>query len=189
MFYGCVKTPIGWLLLAGSEQALQMVRFPRRCTTDAPQGTAGLDNYFDLEHSKSRYLSTWEKAKCSSAAKELYKEATNQFTKYFDGKLSVFELPLDPFHTVSEKEFRKQVWAELVRIPYGETLEYGQVAANLGNPDASQAVGGANASNPLPILMPCHRVVGKDGKLTGYTGGICRQGYLIGLECPRKDKN
>ncbi len=189
MFYSYVETPIGRLLLAGSEQALQMVRFPRRCTTDAPRGKARLANYFDLERPKSYYSPTWEKAKCSSAAKEFYKKATRQFTEYFEGERFVFDLNLDPFATVPKTDFRKLVWAALARIPYGETLEYGQVAANLGKPKAAQAVGGANASNPLPIIVPCHRVVAKGGKLTGYTGGIRRQGYLIDLECPRKGKN
>ena len=108
-------------------------------------------------------------------------EAERQLTEYFAGTLTRFELPL-----ASEgSEFQKKVWAELQRIPYGETATYGEIAARLGyEPVVSRAVGLANASNRLPIVVPCHRVIGSDGKLTGYAGGIERKQALLELEQP-----
>ena len=108
-------------------------------------------------------------------------EAEQQLTEYFDGKRTEFDLPL-----ASEgSEFQKKVWAELRRIPYGETATYGDIARRLGyEPVISRAVGTANASNPLPIVVPCHRVIGSDGKLTGYAGGVDRKRALLELEQP-----
>jgi methylated-DNA-[protein]-cysteine S-methyltransferase len=107
--------------------------------------------------------------------------AEGQLTEYFAGERTAFELPL-----ASEgSEFQKKVWAELQRIPYGETSTYGDVAKRLGyEPVISRAVGVANATNPLPIVVPCHRVIGSDGKLTGYAGGIDRKQALLELEQP-----
>jgi methylated-DNA-[protein]-cysteine S-methyltransferase len=100
---------------------------------------------------------------------------------YFDGRRTEFDLPL-----ASEgSEFQKKVWAELRRIPYGETATYGEIARRLGyEPVIARAVGVANASNPLPIVVPCHRVIGSDGKLTGYAGGVHRKSALLELEQP-----
>jgi methylated-DNA-[protein]-cysteine S-methyltransferase len=108
-------------------------------------------------------------------------EAERQLSEYFDGKRTEFDLPL-----ASEgSEFQKKVWAELRRIPYGETATYGDIARRLGyEPVISRAVGVANASNPLPIVVPCHRVIGSDGKLTGYAGGVERKRALLELEQP-----
>jgi methylated-DNA-[protein]-cysteine S-methyltransferase len=108
-------------------------------------------------------------------------QAEQQLAEYFDGTRTEFDLPL-----ASEgSEFRKKVWAELQRIPYGETATYGEIAQRLGyEPVISRAVGVANASNPLPIVVPCHRVIGSDGKLTGYAGGIERKQALLELEQP-----
>jgi methylated-DNA-[protein]-cysteine S-methyltransferase len=108
-------------------------------------------------------------------------EAERQLSEYFDGKRTEFDLPL-----ASEgSEFQKKVWAELRRIPYGETATYGEIARRLGyEPVISRAVGVANASNPLPIVVPCHRVIGSDGKLTGYAGGVARKQALLELEQP-----
>src|SRR5690349_10891014 len=107
--------------------------------------------------------------------------AQRQLTEYFAGERSAFDLPL-----ASEgSEFQKKVWAELQRIPYGETASYGDIARRLGyEPVISRAVGVANASNPLPIVVPCHRVVGSDGSLTGYAGGVERKRILLELEVP-----
>jgi methylated-DNA-[protein]-cysteine S-methyltransferase len=108
-------------------------------------------------------------------------EAERQLSDYFDGKRTEFDLPL-----ASEgSEFQKKVWAELRRIPYGQTATYGDIARRLGyEPVISRAVGVANASNPLPIVVPCHRVIGSDGKLTGYAGGVDRKRALLELEQP-----
>jgi methylated-DNA-[protein]-cysteine S-methyltransferase len=107
--------------------------------------------------------------------------AERQLTEYFAGTRTEFDLPLASEGT----EFQKKVWAELGRIPYGETATYGDIAKRLGyEPVISRAVGVANASNPLPIVVPCHRVIGSDGKLTGYAGGIDRKQALLELEQP-----
>lgn len=108
-------------------------------------------------------------------------EAARQLSEYFAGDRTDFDLPL-----ASEgSEFQKKVWAELHRIPYGETATYGQIAKRLGyEPVISRAVGVANASNALPIVVPCHRVIGSNGKLTGYAGGIERKRMLLELEQP-----
>ena len=108
-------------------------------------------------------------------------QTERQLSEYFDGTRTEFDLPL-----ASEgSEFQKKVWAELRRIPYGETATYGDIARRLGyEPVISRAVGTANASNPLPIVVPCHRVIGSDGKLTGYAGGIERKRILLEMEQP-----
>lgn len=113
------------------------------------------------------------------ARKGIYLEdARAQLLEYFAGKRRVFDLPLSPQGT----EFQLRVWAALRAIPYGETRSYQQVAESLGNSKATRAVGMANNRNPLPILIPCHRVVGKDGRLVGYGGGLQRKRYLLDLE-------
>lgn len=107
--------------------------------------------------------------------------AESQLAEYFRGERTEFDLPL-----ASEgSEFQQKVWAELRQIPYGQTATYGDIARRLGyEPVISRAVGVANASNPLPIVVPCHRVIGSDGKLTGYAGGIDRKQALLELEQP-----
>ena len=94
------------------------------------------------------------------------------------GRRKVFDLPLAPEGT----PFQQEVWALLRTIPYGSTLSYGQVAAALGRPRAARAVGLANNRNPIPIIIPCHRVVGSGGQLTGYAGGLGRKRFLLELE-------
>lgn len=108
----------------------------------------------------------------------LLREAVRQLRAYFDGKLRSFDLPLDMQGT----EFQKRVWAELERIPYGKTRSYMQVAVAVGAPHAVRAVGAANGANPVPIVVPCHRVIGSDGKLTGYGGGLPLKKRLLELE-------
>ena len=97
---------------------------------------------------------------------------------YFAGELREFAVNLDPEGTT----FQLRVWRELSRIPYGETISYGQLATRIGNPKASRAVGLANGSNPISIIVPCHRVIGSNGKLTGYGGGLPIKEKLLGLE-------
>lgn len=105
-------------------------------------------------------------------------EATRQLAQYFAGDRTTFDLPLAPSGT----DFQKEVWAALRAIPYAETRSYGQLAIAVGRPGASRAVGLANGRNPLSIVVPCHRVVGADGKLTGYSGGPQRKQFLLDLE-------
>ncbi|HRP69326.1 MAG TPA: methylated-DNA--[protein]-cysteine S-methyltransferase [Turneriella sp.] len=108
----------------------------------------------------------------------IFNEATRQLNAYFSGKLKTFNLPIDPSGTT----FQKRVWRALMRIPYGETLSYGQLAHRVGNPNASRAVGLANGRNPISIIIPCHRVIGASGSLTGYGGGVERKRFLLELE-------
>lgn len=112
------------------------------------------------------------------AEEPLLQEAEEQLNEYFAGVRREFDLPLAPQGT----PFQQAVWAELQKIPYGETRTYGQLAAALGKPRASRAVGGACHCNPVAILIPCHRVVGANGSLTGYAGGLDIKEYLLELE-------
>ena len=105
-------------------------------------------------------------------------EARRQLEAYFAGKLKEFDLPLDLQGTA----FQVRVWRELERIPYGQTRSYMQVAANLGAEKAVRAVGAANGANPIPIVVPCHRVIGASGKLVGYGGGLPLKKRLLTLE-------
>ena len=104
----------------------------------------------------------------SPGSTRLLEDAANQLDEYFAGRRRRFELPLAPSGT----DFQHTVWEALVRIPYGTTTSYGELAATIGRPDAARAVGAANGKNPLSIVVPCHRVVGSSGALTGFAGGI-----------------
>ena len=108
----------------------------------------------------------------------LLAEAKKQLEQYFSGTLRSFTLPLRPEGT----PFQQKVWAALLQIPWGETRTYGQVAAMIGQPKACRAVGMANNRNPLPIFIPCHRVIGANGQLTGYAGGLSAKEHLLSLE-------
>jgi methylated-DNA-[protein]-cysteine S-methyltransferase len=101
-----------------------------------------------------------------------------QLTEYFAGTRRTFDLPLRPRGT----PFQERVWRELLEIPYGQTWSYGELARRIGNPSASRAVGLANGRNPISLVVPCHRVIGADGTLTGYGGGIERKRWLLGHE-------
>jgi len=107
-----------------------------------------------------------------------FKETIRQLHAYFAGELEDFALPLAPQGTA----FQLRVWKRLCDIPYGETISYGQLARRIGNPNASRAVGLANGANPIPIVIPCHRVIGSNGKLTGYGGGLPIKEKLLALE-------
>ncbi|WP_017580533.1 methylated-DNA--[protein]-cysteine S-methyltransferase [Nocardiopsis valliformis] len=107
-----------------------------------------------------------------------FTEVEQQLTAYFAGELKEFDLPLAPAGTA----WQLRVWRALTTIPYGETAGYGQLAEELGRPTASRAVGMANGRNPISIIVPCHRVIGANGSLTGYAGGLERKQYLLGLE-------
>ena len=104
-----------------------------------------------------------------------------QLDEYFDGKRQDFDLPLRPAGT----EFQRQVWQALQQIPYGETWSYGELAKHVGTPNAYRAVGAANGINPIPVIIPCHRVIGSNGKLTGFGGGLEAKAFLLNLESPQ----
>jgi methylated-DNA-[protein]-cysteine S-methyltransferase len=105
-------------------------------------------------------------------------ETIRQLRAYFSGALESFSLPLAPEGT----PFQLEVWRRLCDIPYGETISYGELARRIGHPKASRAVGLANGTNPIPIVIPCHRVIGSNGKLTGYGGGLPIKEKLLALE-------
>jgi methylated-DNA-[protein]-cysteine S-methyltransferase len=106
------------------------------------------------------------------------KEAERQLSSYFNGRLKKFTVPLDFKGT----DFQKSVWAALLTIPFGETRSYGEIARQIGRPQASRAVGAANGRNPISIIAPCHRVIGASGKLTGFAGGLEAKDQLLKLE-------
>jgi methylated-DNA-[protein]-cysteine S-methyltransferase len=105
-------------------------------------------------------------------------ETGRQLGEYFAGERRIFEVPL----SFAGTDFQKRVWAALLAIPFGETRSYGEIADQLGNPGAARAVGAANGRNPISIIAPCHRVVGSNGKLTGFAGGLEVKAFLLELE-------
>lgn len=109
---------------------------------------------------------------------DLIKECFKQLKEYFEGNRVKFDLPLDARGT----EFQKKVWNELLRIPYGETKSYKDIAVAMGNEKACRAIGMANNKNPIPIIIPCHRVIGSNGKLVGYAGGLNVKEKLLNIE-------
>ena len=118
----------------------------------------------------------WDDARCASVRAQL--------DAYFRGELRAFDVDVAPRGT----EFQRRVWDELRRIPYGETISYRALAERIGRPAAVRAVGRANATNPIPILVPCHRVIGADGSLTGYAGGMDAKRALLDLEAGRASR-
>jgi methylated-DNA-[protein]-cysteine S-methyltransferase len=153
MHYSQIDSPVGPLLLAADDAGLRQIIFMNGRDRAQPD-------------------SSWVQ---DSAA---FAEAARQLRAYFAGELELFDLPLAPVGT----PFQLQVWRRLCEIPYGETISYGELARRIGNPKASRAVGLANGSNPIPIIIPCHRVIGSNGKLTGYGGGLPIKEKLLALE-------
>jgi methylated-DNA-[protein]-cysteine S-methyltransferase len=151
--YTSMESPIGPLLLAGDEHGLHLVHFVNGRRPKSPSPG-------------------WVEDKIP------FKEAIRQLQAYFAGKLTAFELPL----ILEGTEFQLRVWGTLQKIPYGETVSYGQLAKRIGNPDAARAVGLANGSNPIPIIIPCHRVIGSNGDLTGFGAGLPTKKKLLALE-------
>jgi methylated-DNA-[protein]-cysteine S-methyltransferase len=154
VYYTQIESPIGRLLLAGDEAGLQQVNFVN-----------------------GRYQQLKPDPEWIEDPKPL-REATRQLCAYFGGELENFDLPL----TMQGTPFQLNVWKNLCDIPYGETISYGELACRVGNPKASRAVGLANGSNPVAIIVPCHRVIGSNGKLTGYGGGLPVKEKLLALE-------
>jgi methylated-DNA-[protein]-cysteine S-methyltransferase len=153
VYYTTTESPVGGLLLAGDASALRLVSFERSKHSAPP----GMDWKLD---------------------KEPFAEVIRQLQAYFRGELKEFDLPLEMEGT----EFQLRVWNALRTIPYGETVTYAQLAERIGNPKAVRAVGLANGSNPIPIIIPCHRVIGSDGSLTGFGGGLSTKKMLLELE-------
>ncbi len=136
---------------------------------------AGLSNLHMITGTGSRDVTiptTWKRND------SYFSDLKKQILAYFDGKQKIFNVVLNPQGT----DFQKRVWKALATIPFGETRSYGDIAAAIGNPRASRAVGGANARNPIPLIVPCHRVIGRNGKLTGFAGGLAAKEQLLRLE-------
>jgi methylated-DNA-[protein]-cysteine S-methyltransferase len=149
-----MDTPVGELTLVASARGLRAVLWPNERPGRVPVGkTAGHDPTAD--------------AILASAVRELQ--------EYFDGTRREFDLPLDPVGT----DFQQQAWRVLRTIPFGETISYGEQAARLGDKNKSRAVGAANGRNPISIIVPCHRVVGSTGKLTGFAAGVDAKAWLL----------
>jgi methylated-DNA-[protein]-cysteine S-methyltransferase len=131
------------------------------------------------EHSlTSLYMSPYHLPADSKRAAEPFADAVEQLEQYFAGERVEFDLTLDMQGT----DFQRNVWNALLTIPYGETRSYGEIANQIGRPDRARAVGAANGSNPISIIVPCHRVIGSDGSLTGYGGGLPRKRWLLDHE-------
>lgn len=151
--YCYYQSPIGQLMLIGSNGMLEALLFPNE------QQKGLIDTSFHYDEKP-------------------FRSVIEQLTEYFTGKRQHFSLELAPNGTT----FQQRVWQELRNIPYGQTTSYGEIAARLGNPKACRAVGMANGKNPIPIIVPCHRVIGKDGSLTGFGGGLEIKQHLLDLE-------
>ena len=161
-YYDVIETPIGALAFGGCEAGLHRVEF--------------LDAGVAAEAFASRL-----EADCGARAARGGAYATRaaaQLRAYFAGERTAFELTFAPRGSA----FRRAVWAALERIRYGETASYGELAQAIGWPGAARAVGSANRNNPLSVVVPCHRVIGADGALTGYGGGLERKAWLLALE-------
>jgi len=152
--YHHLDTPIGPVLIAADAEAIRRIAFPRNGEPVRPEPG-------------------WE-----HAARGPVGEAIRQLRDYFAGRRTGFDLPLAPEGT----PFQRAVWRQLQDIPYGGTISYSELARRVGNPKASRAVGSANGANPIPIVIPCHRVISADGKLRGFGGGLPVKQALLTLE-------
>jgi methylated-DNA-[protein]-cysteine S-methyltransferase len=152
-YYTLVDSPLGEILLVGDGRNLTALNFQEGTQPAAIE--AG-----------------WQRDEAPFA------EVIDQLRAYFSGELERFDLPLQPAGT----PFQQQVWRQLQAIPYGQTISYGELAQRLGKPGAARAVGLANGANPIPLIVPCHRVIGSNGQLTGYGGGLPIKRALLALE-------
>jgi methylated-DNA-[protein]-cysteine S-methyltransferase len=152
--YEDIDSPVGRLRLIAAAEALVGIWFEHG--RDAARGAGAL----------------------TRGSNAIIERTRSQLEEYFAGTRRVFTLPIEPRGT----EFQRRVWLRLTRIPYGDTMSYGALAADLGNARGSRAVGLANGSNPIPIVIPCHRVIGADGSLTGFGGGLPIKAKLLEFE-------
>lgn len=152
------------------------------CYFDSPVGPLRLaavdDGLRQIEFPPARPLVHTDGEVWREGNHPLLDAARSQLDEYFNGRLRTFDVPLAPRGT----EFQRVVWRELSRIPYGVTISYGELARRIGRVSASRAVGAANGRNPLPIIVPCHRVIGSNGTLTGFAGGLPTKQFLLRLE-------
>jgi methylated-DNA-[protein]-cysteine S-methyltransferase len=148
--YDYYDGPVGRLLLAGQEQTLHLISFANK------------------DH-KALIKENWVQEE------NVFQSAKVQLDAYFSGALEIFDLPLH----LNGSPFQNEVWRALCNIPFGETITYGELATRVGRPRGAQAVGAANGANPLPIVIPCHRVIGANNTLTGFGGGIETKRFLL----------
>ena len=153
MVYTTIESPLGPLLISGDDTGLRNVSFQA--------GTHALTPSADWVRDDAALV-----------------RAARQLREYFEGARRVFDLPLAPAGT----RFQLEVWRALILIPYGQTISYGELARRVGNPKGSRAVGAANGRNPLPLVIPCHRVIASNGALTGYGGGLWIKEALLNAE-------
>lgn len=163
VYYSEVDTEIGILTVAKTDNGVCWINFG-----------SNEDTLYQLKAWTKRWLNTDQLTKSDNELSEV----KNQLIDYFTGKRKVFDLSLDIYGT----SFQKLVWENLLNIPYGEVRSYKDIAAIINSPKSVRAVGGANQNNPLPIIMPCHRVIGSNGNLVGYAGGIDVKRSLLELE-------
>lgn len=166
MYRALVESPIGDILIEGNDDGI--TRLGRVGPNEPSEGCFGIDRFAAI------------------------KEAARQLDAYWSGELFDFDLPM----AASGTPFQHRVWSSLQRIPYGTTVSYGRIASEIGSPKAVRAVGAANGRNPIAIVVPCHRVIGANGKLTGYAGGLDMKQLLLEHEAryvhvmnrPRSDR-
>ena len=161
-WYDIIETPVGPLFVGGSDEGVHRIDFVSE-RRDEPSIVAMLEREASMAPVRDA---------------EAAAEATTQLREYFDGRREQFDLPLAARGT----QFQRRVWAELRTIAHGHTISYGEIADAIGQPTASRAVGAANGRNPISIVVPCHRVIGSTGALTGYGGGMDRKRWLLNHE-------
>jgi len=164
-----LNTPIGWLEISGTEMGVSSIMFIQMMS-DLRSCCPGLITYMNTANDRDKLM--------TNGLPKVINDCMVQLDEYFAGTRKTFDIPINPKGT----EFRQKVWKELMTIEYGKTTTYGEVAQRIGDGKASRAVGNANNKNRIPIIIPCHRVIGKDGKLTGYAGGLWRKKWLLDFE-------
>ena len=160
------ESPVGCLLIALDNDGLRHIIFPEGC-----RSRKAADDWHQINYVPGD-------TDLPDLPSSEFKAVVTQLDEYFDGKRQVFELDLAPAGTA----FQRAVWQELTAIEYANTCSYGDIAKNLGKPTASRAVGAANGANPIPIVIPCHRVIGASGSLTGFGGGLPTKQWLLAHE-------
>jgi methylated-DNA-[protein]-cysteine S-methyltransferase len=170
------KTPFGWAGVAASEQGLCMIVLPKKDKKAVERELANTD-FPRFNRSRAGSMRNAERA--TASAHDSLKKSVTLLQKYFSGKRVSFDLPLD---TRSYTRFQQAVWKAATEVPYGETQSYAWIARKIKNPRAVRAVGQALGANPLPIIIPCHRVISSSGALCGFAGGLVMKKSLLALE-------
>lgn len=155
LVYDKIDSPVGELMILASTEGLQCI-------------------LWDVERRDKEAIKRFK----NSSNNKIIIKVKKQLSEYFSGKRKTFDLPL----IMEGTEFQKQAWQQLCKIPYGQTISYGEQAKRVGDKNKARAVGMANGKNPIPIIVPCHRVIGSNGTLTGFAGGVDRKAILLDLE-------